>query len=868
MRETVGNGPPGQIATARVARPRLPQGVIWRTRLAETMDVGTRRAVTLVCAGPGWGKTTLASAWAGARSVGGPIAWLTLDSGHNDPFVFWSDLLLALRASGVAETGSLLPSHGPPDGVAFLRRLIASQQSPVVVILDDLQEVTDSRVLGGLGSLIRNPPERLRLVLVTRTEPDLPLHRARAAGELTEIKDRHLAFQVDEAGELLALRGRRMPIEKTAELVRATEGWGAGLRLALDAPPGVEPDEAAADYLVREVLAALPPRVREFLLWTSVPDRISGGLAEALTGRRNGQQLLEQLERANLFLDRVGSGGWFRYHRQFRAALRHRLDYEPADTHVRLHLLAAQWHAGEGHGLAALNHAAEAADWPLVGRLVADYGLPLFVSADRRDLIKLLWRIPADRLPESAELNLCGALLTYAHGDIAGVPQWITRARAQLADRGSEGAGVVGMVLNLIEATLLNRWYGDMPRLVGTMTDVLAELGRLRWDQAPAMPQYRAIALLNKGIGQLWSGELDHADRYLWAAATAARTAGTPLVEVNALGHLALLGIVQGSLHEAVEHSGAALGVARRVEAESLMVSAPALLAQGVIAMQQGDDTGAEEALRRTLHACGDQPEVALTVVTGVFRANLLVDRGEPHTARAVLVKIIEEAGPRLNAPILARIVDLARAEVDLALGDWAAVLARFAHREGLYPPEQLRLAQAYQSAGRAADAEELLVVVREGADRIASVSAWLLSALTADAQGRGGRAGEALSRALSGAEPDRIRRPFRAYDAGRVLAMAERQQWLTEPRGSADSMLAEITGEIPMISGPAAGPLSEREIDVLQYLPTVLTAGEIAENLGISVNTVKAHMRSIYRKLGSGRRREAVVTARQLGLL
>lgn len=875
MGDRTGSGPPGPIAAAQVARPRIPQGVIWRTRLAEAMDAGTRQAVTVICAGPGWGKTALASSWAGARSMAGPIAWLTCEAAHNDAYVFWSDLLLALRTSGAVRPGHQIPDRGPAlavDGPAFLRRLgsgLSALGGPVVVVLDDFQEISDPRVLDGLGSLIRNPPERLRLVVVTRTEPDLPLHRLKAAGELTEIRAHDLAFRLDEAADLVGHDGRRMHTERLAGLIRATEGWGAGLRLALDAPPGVSPDEAAADYLLREVFAGQPAVIRDFLLCTSVPDRISGGLAEALTGRRSGDRLLWQLERSNLFLERVGTAGWYRYHRQFRAALRSRLVQERNDAPPRLHLLAAQWHAREGSALAALTHASTARDWNLVGRLIVDHGLPLFVSPDRVELAELVRRIPIDRLPETAELTLCATLMTYLVGDVAGVQRQIARAWQLLEGRGENCRQTVGLALKVLEATMVSRWKGDMPRLTELTTGVLAHLAGLRWDQAPAMPQYRAIALHNKGVGLLWSGRLDHADRYLWAAATGARSAGSPLVEVNALGHLALLCVIQGALREGADHAAAALRVAHRVDAENRTAAAPAYFAQAVIELQQGDDAEAEQAMRRALHACGDNPEASLVVLAAALRARLLLDRGEPHTARAVLVRAVEEAGPGLDAPILLRILDLEHSEIDLALDEPWPVLTRYAHQEGLYPPEQLALAQAYAAAGHQVRAEEVLAVLREGPDRLSAVSAWLLTALAADALGRGGRAGEALGRALAAAEPDQIRRPFRRFDAERILVLAERQQWLTEPRGpSGDGVLAEITGEILIGAPPAAGPLSEREIEVLQYLPTVLTASEIAENLSISVNTVKAHMRSIYRKLGAGRRREAVVMARQLGLL
>ncbi|GIE91237.1 LuxR C-terminal-related transcriptional regulator [Actinoplanes regularis] len=876
MWEPAGIGPPMPETIEQIGRPRLPPGLIWRDRLAKALDAGTRRAVTLVCAGPGWGKTTAVTTWAAARSINGPIAWLTLDPGHNDPYVFWSDLLLALQTSGAVRPGDRIPGRGATlatDGVAFLRRLgsgLGASAGPVVVVLDDLHEITEPRVLDALAGLLRRVPERLRLVLVARSVPELQLHRLRAAGDLVEIRAHDLAFRVEEAAELMALRGVRAPVDQVAAQVRATEGWAAGLRLALDAPAGAVVDEAAGDYLIREVLATQPPELREFLLSTSVPDRISGDLATALTGRRHAEQILDRLAHANLFLERVGTTGWFRYHRQFRAALRYRLARIRPEVVPRLHLLAAQWHARHGTPLAALTHATLAGDWDLVGRLVVDHGLPLFASPDRAELIGLLRQVPVDRLPGSAELMFCAALRSYALGDMDGLSQRLTQSRVLLTGRGRASRQAIELAVNAMEAaTVINR-RGEMRRLVTVTTEVLAELGRLRWDQTPSMPQHRAIALLSKGIGLLWTDRADHADRYLWAAATGSRAAGTPLVEISALGHLALLGVLHGSLRTAGEHAAAALGVARRIEAEDRAATAPAHLVQAAIELLRGGGAEAEDGLRRALHACGDQPEAAMTVLSGTLRAYLLVERGEPGTAGAVLGGVVQEAGPGLDAPLLRRIIGLARSEIDLALNTPAPVLARYGTRDGLYPAEQVLLAQACQATGRHDAAEQLFYLVREGPDRVSAVTAWLLTALDADAHGHSARASEALGRALAKAEPERIRRPFRRYGGDRVLALAERQQWLTETRDpSGDAVLAEITGEIPAIVGvPSAGPLSEREIDVLQYLPTVLTAGEIAENLGISVNTVKAHMRSIYRKLGAGRRRAAVVIARQLGLL
>ncbi|MEV4346381.1 LuxR C-terminal-related transcriptional regulator [Actinoplanes sp. NPDC049596] len=860
---------------ARPSGPRLPPALLWRGRLAERLDEGVRRPVTLIRGGPGWGKTSLAGSWAAARSTAGPIAWLTCEPQHNQPYAFWSDLILALRTSGAVPPGHPLPGTGPPpaeDDLEFASRVaaaVATLPSTTVLVLDDLDKLTGERSLAGLATLVARSGGRLRLVLATRGEPGLPLHRERAAGELTEIRQADLAFRGAEVAELSAQSGRRLPAERLAELLRRTEGWAAGLRLALDAPEGFSPAAAAQDYLMREVLAGQPAPLQLFLLRTSVGDRICGELADALTGQQHSHQILEQLAAAGLFVERTGSGPWFRYHPLFRAALRHRSTLDNPGEVPRLHLLAAQWHNGQGHGLTALRHAAAAGDWGLVGRLFAGRGLPLVASADHADVIAVLRRIPPGRLSDTPELVLCSAILRYADGDLAALPERLARARAMLETYAPGYRGQVELAVAVLESGAVTRRRGDMPAVIENATTLLGELTRLDAENLPSLLPYRAMVLNNKGAALFWTGRLDHADRYLWAAASAARVTGTPLIEINALGHVALLVQWQGSPSEAAGHASAAIEAARRIDALAHTALVPAYLAQALVELDRGADAEAEAALRRALKALGELPETVMAGLAAVVRARMLLDRGEPAPARSVLAKAAAEAGPWLAAPVLDRSLDLTGAEIDLALGEPAAVVKRYSAGP-LSAAEQLCLARGHLALGDFHAADQLLALAREGPDRVAVVSAWVLTALAADAHGRSGRASDALRQALAAAEPDRIRRPFRRLDPERVLVLAGRQQWLTEPRRPAgDGVLAEITGEIPLLTGlPSADPLSEREVDVLQYLPTVLTAAEIAESLGISVNTVKAHMRSIYRKLGAGRRREAVVQARQAGLL
>jgi len=852
---------------ADTARPRLPSGLVWRPRLIEAIDAGVRRTATVISAGAGWGKTALAASWSTARSPAGPIAWLTLTDSHNDPAVFWSDVIRAMATVGV-----VLPGNPPAAGDLGFHRWIgigaASLSTTIVVVLDDVHKLVGPQVLDELGGFLRRAPARLRFVLSGRHATGIALHQLRVAGDLTEIGAVDLGFRVDEATELLTRLERRMPVEQLAATVRQVEGWPVGLRLKLQVDGRSLPDRTAESYLIDEVLAGQPDAHQRFLLHTSVPDRICGALADALTGRPDGQRMLEQLARENVFVEPVGTGHWFRYHRTFRSALRHRLRVIEPDSAARLHQLTARWHAVEGDTLPAMTHAAAAADWQLVAELVVRRGLPLFATADRADFVELLDRIPPERLADSAEIAVCAALIAYHRGDLQGMSRPLAVARAARAAAGPHPVEAIDAALGLIESSTLVRWRGDMPRLLEMSTGLIDDIAAENEDLGGDLGQYRTLALANKAVAMLWMGRLDHADRYLWAASANARSAGLPLVAVSILGHLALLAFCRGSVREAEEHATAAMDIARRIDAELRPGTASVRLTRALIESERGRDVEAEEELRRALQISGEIPEAAIAVVAALVHARLLTDRGDLVGARTALRQAWAEARPGLVSPLLAGLTELAESEIDLAAGETDAVVGRYGDGRRLSPAEQVCLARAFLADRRSAEAGTLLGLAGAGADRISAVSAWVLVALTADAQGHGGQAGEALQRALTLAEPERIRRPFQRLDGPRVLALAGRQQWLAEPRNAAgENVLAEITGELPVVP-PAALPLSERELEVLQYLPTMLTAGEIAENLTISVNTVKAHMRSIYRKLGAGRRREAVVAARQLGLL
>jgi LuxR family maltose regulon positive regulatory protein len=884
-RAAVGRTPASALTlhkAAHLARPRLSHTVVQRRRLSDLVEAGARRAVTVVSGGAGWGKTVLVAAWAEASAA--RVAWLTLDTEDNDPGAFWADVVAALKAAGAVRAGDALADLARPPRMnsEYLLRLMEGlrrMSGPVVLVIDDFHEIQHREVLDQVAALLHDLPRRLRLVLVTRTEPDLPLHRLRLTGELTEIRTPDLAFRHDEAAELVSRHGLRLADDELGAVLDRTEGWPAGLQLvfALHARRGngaridgnVSDMPAIADYLTREVLAEQPSEVRRFLLCTSILDEVCADLADAVTGNRDGQRILEDLERANAFVMGLGyRQRWFRYHHLLRDVLRHQLAVESPELITDLHLRAAHWYVGQNTTLKAIRHAAAGRDWQLVGRLTATWGLPAMVSADRAAMIKVLRRIPAEHLSETPELLVCAALLMFDAGDFDSIPDAIRRAY-ELLD-GPTRWRSIEVVLGTLAGTV-NRVRGDMPGLVAATTEVLAHLTATRLADLPSQLQYRAINLGNKGVGLLWMGQADRADRYLWTALTAARASSLEMVEIDSVGHLALLAYLRGSLREAHEYAAEARKLADRRGLGVARPSIAAHLALALVELERNDVAAAERAFDQGHRAYRADPGVPHSVVCAVTQARLLTAQGEHDAARAALRQVRRDVTPGLTAPALKRWQLLTESELDLAAGRPDAVLARYGPRtDDLTAAEAVCLARANLALRKLDDADALATRARLDAfSGVHAVWAWLLSALVADSRGHGNQSVDALAKCLRIAQREGIRRPFHAVGSLRLAALMERQGWLVEQNaGFAAELLPALEGV--RSPGPPSSDthLSERELEVLRFLPTVLTASEIAAELNVSVNTVKAHLRSIYRKLEASRRREAVVSARERGLL
>jgi LuxR family maltose regulon positive regulatory protein len=878
--------PPDPDATPdspNLSRPHVGPSRLFRPRLAELLDAGVRRLVTLVGAGPGWGKTTVVAAWAATRRL--PVAWLTLDRYDNDPQVFSAHVLAALRAAALVAGGQPPGDFDASPGEAWVRavsRVLGRLRVPVVLVLDDFDVIRDEGPIRDLGELLRPPRDDIRLVVISRTEPALPLPRLRAAGELSELRAGDLAFTAAEAADLLAGQGVSLSPDDIALLVEKTEGWAVGLQIAAGFVAGPDGGSVADftgdlrpvdDYLREEVLARETPRFRSFLLHTSICDHLCGDLADAITGENAGQRTLEELEQVNQFVVRLDSRPcWFRYHHLIRDVLQHRLLVEQPGMLPRLHRRAADWYAKHDLVIDALGHAVASRDWAYVGRLLVD-AAPMVVSRDRRRLVKVLEQVPAAEFGSTAELVLCAAILLFNAGDYAGIRERLGEAQELLADRSPAERRPAEISIRALRGAV-SRVDGDMPAVIDDAAGQLTALAHVPLARLPAMLQYRAIALNNRGVGLMWSGRPEAAERYLSMATTAAGTAGVDLAEINALGHLALLEAMVGSIREAERLCRFARDKAERGGWTNSLQTVAAHHAAALVELERGYPERAERALRQGLRGHRSDPEAAQWKMSLGIAARLAMAQERLPSARAFLQESRRQRYPRARLPAIDRWLLATESEMDLHSGRPELVRQRYSGRarRGTLTLTERNLLVRVALAGRDLSGAQALLAEHGSlmSQTVATVEARILGALVSEAAGHGLQAGEMLAKAIAIAAPEGIRRPFVSLAGERLGTLITRQSLTT---GEHTAFIADILRLVGAAEPRDAAPgrvmtLSDRETEVLRYLPTMLTAAEIGEELGVSVNTIKAHMRAIYRKLGTPRRRQAVARAREHGLI
>jgi LuxR family maltose regulon positive regulatory protein len=836
------------------------------------------RPFTLVSAPAGSGKTELLAQWIGAASAPGPVAWVPLGRDDADPHRFWDDVIAALGAAH----GDLATLAPPPRGELrpFLTSVIntlSGVNEPLVLVLDDLHLVASPGVIRDLEWVLENAPPNLRLVAATRSDPLFRLQRLRMAERMSEVRAADLAFTREEATALLD--GLELVGDDLDLLWRRTEGWAAGLKLALLSLDGhADPrafvagfaggDSAVSDYLISEVVARQPAETLLFLLRTSIAERVNGDLAEALTGAASGSHTLRELARRDAFVSRVAEEeGWYRYHRLFADVLRAELHRRLPGEASRLHRVAAGWHARHGTPLEAVRHAVEAGDWALAAEVVGEHWLVFVLRGGGTVLYELVERIPEEAVRSDAELALATAGLLLEQGDDEGADELLIRAH-ELAERLPEPRRRRFAVTSTATTLYRARLRGDLQEALSAARLVLDE----HWDREVAV-EVRALTLANLGIAEFWDGDLGSAEEHLQQAAGLALECGNDFVLFLAESYAAAADARAGRLQEAQTRAHTAIQLAERRGWARLAHAAIAYSTSATVHLWRGDVEAAERLAERAAETVEHSSEPLLRPAVAQVRGRLLVMKGEPLTALD-LVSASSADGPL--PPFLRVSNGLLEAELWLGLGEPARARRRLAEidvedaSDAAIGLARLELASGDPGAAIRAIAT-FLADERRPVLPFARAEAWAIDAIARDAVHDEDGALRALERALDLAEPRGYTGILARYGAPLRSLLRRRVKRGTGHRALAAQLLTSLAGGSAVErTAPSTllEPLSDRELAVLRFLPTMMSNAEIASEMFVSVNTVKTHLKHVYRKLDVADRRDCVKRARELRLL
>jgi ATP/maltotriose-dependent transcriptional regulator MalT len=880
---------PTPILATKLYIPRPRPNAVSRPHLIERLNEGLHCKLTLISAPAGFGKTTLVSAW--VASIERQVAWLSLDEGENDPARFLTYLVAALQTIaphiGEGLLGALQSALPPPEAIlTSLLNEISAIPDHFILVLDDYHVLDAKPIDHALTYLVEHLPPQMHLVIATREDPHLPLARLRARGHLTEVRTADLRFTPSEAAAFLTqVMGLPLSAQDIAALERHTEGWIAGLQFAALSMQGHEDATSfirsftgshrfVLDYLVEEVLGQQSERVQRFLLCTSILDRMSGPLCDAvvLDPSSSGQAILEYLEHANLFIIPLDDERrWYRYHQLFADLLRLRLHQSIASSQAEaqsqvneLYLRASLWYEDHGLSLEAFHHAAAAHDVERAARLVEGEGMPLLFRGAVTPVLHWLESLPKTALDARPSLWVMYASALTMTGILSGVEEKLQAAEAAMQgtepdDTTKDVVGQIAAIRAMLAVpankleTIIAQSHRALeylhPSNLASRTSTLWTLGFasfLQGDRARARQAYTEAISLSQAadnfilyIGAtIGLGTIQEADTQLYLAAETYRRvlhlAGDLPQPPACEAHLGLAHVLYewNDLDEAWQHGQQSVHLARQLENTDKCIAGEVVLAR--LQLAQGDVAGAAALLA----------EASLSA-----RQHNLVFR-MPEVVAAHVLTLLRQ-GNLAAAAHLAQThgLPLSQARVHLAQGDTSAALAALSPRR-----EQVE-AKGWQD-------ERLKVMV--------------LQAVALQAHGEQDKAVHLLCDALALAEPGGFIRLF--VDEGRpmahLLSEAEALGMVPDYLGKllavfeAEEQNSEAASYRPTPAQPLIEPLSRREVEVLQLMAQGLSNQEISERLVLALDTVKGHNKKIFGKLQVQRRTEAVARARELGLL
>ena len=878
-----------------------PPGLLRRDHLLAALDQASLRKVTVISAPPGSGKTSLLRAWSEQPGKDRRVAFVPVPPDQQDAQQFWLAVLRAIRETDAFAASRPHAEAPAVDGDVMVETVVselAGATEAVVLVIDDLHELTSAEALAQLEHLVSNLPKPAHVVLSSRRDPPIRLHRLRLAGEVAELRAGDLRFTARETRQLLDASEIALSESGTTALYERTEGWAAGLRLAvisLRAHPEPErfvdefsgTDRAIGEYLMAEMFGRQPVEVQSMMLRTSVADRLNGELADLLTGRPGCEQMLLALEDANAFVISLDAPRtWFRYHQLLADFLRLEVRRTRAEEVPDLHRRAAAWFADHGRVDDAIRHTLAAGDWPEAARLLADHLFSLTLDGQEGTIAALLRSFPARATVEHPELALAHAATQLAEGRLEDASAQLALAESLVANAPPSrrrGLAIANASLRLALARRSGR-FAEVVEQVNLLDASTADGSN---DLIGMDAGLRAVALMNLGIVETWSGRFVEAERHVTEGAKLAEAIGRPYIEVACRAYQAFPSTLV-SLADARERGRRALALAEHYGLNDRPVLAPALAAMACITVWMGEFEEGERLLRLgwdVVHPDIDPASaVMLHMVTGMLHAG----RGEHQSGLEAFVAAVKAqsllTGVHFLEPVIAEwlaatqarlgLPDEARATLDGFITEHAPVDGSDTNLDPMVRQSLaravIRLAEGDPAAALAVLGDVQMYAPPPGFSAFALVEAHVVAGRAHLALGDPTAASAAAEGALAAAEPDRLILPFAMFDGAELLDVLTGRQ--TAHRALLADVVDLLRGSPPprLDRGwlPHPVELSPSELRVLRFLPTNLTRPEIARSLHVSVNTVNTHIRSIYSKLGATDRSSAVRQARELRLL
>ena len=912
--QTTATDIPEPLLIAKLSPPELQSWIVPRPRIDRCIEKGVHHGtVTVISGPPGAGKTVALARWQAGTRWPGPVAWLTVDEYDTTPDRFWRNLAAALARAGIT-----VPGPSGAEGPALLiASALAGQQPPAVLVLDDLHLVRAPELTAGLGYLLRHAKPGLRVVVGTRIDQPFPLHRYLLSGDLTEMRASQLAFTGPETRLLLERHVVADYKESLIPLVKRMEGWATGLRFAAIALSGDvgtrsvgldDVDQLINGYLISEAFDTQPRATQDLLLRTSIPERIAPDLARVLTDTDHGPGCLSELVRANLFIQ-PEDGGWYRYHPLFRDALRARLTDENPDLLDELLRRTARWHRARGQLAAAVRYAASAGDGELAAQILVDeLAVSRLLDPDRgQPLAAALAALPYPGTSALPYQCAAAAAIAIARQDYKSAAAWLGRADEALR-RLPAGEQLTSRLTAEALRLSLARRDGDLRAFADAAAEQAALLASLPADAVSGRQELALRALSCSGEAALWRGRFDEAIRLL-AEAAAMTGAGCAAERAGSVGLLALAEALRGRLERAAE-SAAKAAAAKADDGDGdgsaePTPNVPADLALAWVHLERNELGRVRSALKRAEAGLRGRQDRAAAATASLVAAWQYLAEGRWDGAVGLLASTREGWSP---PAWLDRRLRLAQARAEAMVGNTQAALDAVdavdavdaADGPGAAPELDTATARAYALAAagdlEAARRELRHVLSVTAADPAREPDRGLLDAILLDARihyadgdRQAGRA--SLARALRIARGEDVRLPFelehswlfpvlrsdaelaRGYRALTQGAQMTQTAQAAQAALATQADLAAGSRALRMLSSAMAEPamvepLTEREQEVLRRVAQLLSTAEIAEELYISVNTVKTHLKSVHRKLAVTHRREAVRRARELNLL